>query len=159
MPNLTVVRAGNDLLAEPADALVNPVNTAGVMGRGLALQFRQAWPAMYADYRQACRNGEVTIGIMHVWATGHEQPRYLINFPTKRHWRSPSRLPDIQAGLSDLAATVSDLALTSIAIPALGCGLGGLPWPDVEAAIRHTMAPLTATTDVTVFAPSPHSPH
>src|SRR5690349_8544281 len=118
-----------DLLRADVEALVNTVNTVGIMGKGVALQFRQAYPDNYAAYRKACTHGEVQIGKMFVFATGYlTNPRLIINFPTKRDWRSKSRLEDIEAGLIDLVAVVRSERITSIAIPPLGCGNGGLQW-------------------------------
>jgi O-acetyl-ADP-ribose deacetylase (regulator of RNase III) len=123
-----------DLLAADVDALVNPVNTAGVMGKGLALQFKKAFPACFTAYEGACKAGEVVIGRMHI-VTRIEAPRFIINFPTKKHWRSPSKLEYVRDGLRDLVAQVGALGITSIAIPQLGCGLGGLDWADVKPLI------------------------
>jgi len=135
--------ARGDLLKSPTEALVNAVNTVGVMGKGIALQFRQAYPQMFVAYEVACKAGEVRIGQMQVFDRGVacEHARWIINFPTKRHWREPSRLADVEAGLVDLVATVRRLGIRSIAIPPLGCGLGGLDWkevlPRVEAAVAE----------------------
>lgn len=132
-----------NLLNADTDALVNAVNTVGVMGKGIALQFRRAFPANYAAYRAACAAGQVRIGTMFVYDTEQPGPqRYLINFPTKRHWRSQSRLPDVEAGLRDLARAVRERGITSIAIPALGCGNGGLDWEEVRASIANAFATL-----------------
>lgn len=137
---MTITVVPGDLLTAEVEALVNAVNTVGVMGKGLALAFRQAYPAMYRDYRRAAQEGRLALGRMHVWSTGAEAgPRYVINFPTKRHWRSASRLADVEAGLADLVATIDRLGLRSLAVPALGCGHGGLPWPDVEPLIRTAL--------------------
>lgn len=137
---MTITVARGDLLTAEVEALVNAVNTVGVMGKGLALAFRQAYPAMYRDYRRAAREGRLAVGRMHVWPTGAEVgPRYVLNFPTKRHWRSASRLADVEAGLADLVGTIDRLGLRSLAVPALGCGHGGLPWPDVEPLIRSSL--------------------
>ena len=93
-------RHGN-LLADDADVLVNTVNTVGVMGKGIALQFKRAFPEMYRDYEKAAKTGHIVTGRMHVWPTGAMTgPRYIVNFPTKRHWRAPSRTIDIEEGLS-----------------------------------------------------------
>lgn len=146
--------AHGNLLADDADALVNTVNTAGVMGKGIALQFKRAYPEMYEDYARAAKAGEIVPGRMHVWATGAMTgPRYIINFPTKRHWRSPSRLEDIESGLDDLVRVVSALDITSIAVPPLGCGNGGLDWRDVEPRIESAFAPLRDSVDVRVYPP------
>lgn len=132
--------SGN-LLDANVEALVNTVNTEGVMGKGVALQFKRAYPANYEAYRTACARGEVTIGHMFVYDTGKlHGPRWIINFPTKRHWRQKSRLADIDAGLRDLRDVLTNLEIKSVALPALGSGLGGLHWDDVrpriEAALR-----------------------
>ena len=130
-----------DILAEDADALVNTVNCVGVMGRGVALQFKKAFPENFKAYAEACKRQEVQPGRMFVFETGHlTNPRYIINFPTKRHWRGRSRLEDIDAGLQALQAVIRDRAIRSVALPPLGSGLGGLNWrevgPRIEAALR-----------------------
>jgi O-acetyl-ADP-ribose deacetylase (regulator of RNase III) len=145
--------ATGNLLDAEVDALVNTVNTAGVMGKGIALQFRRAYPEMFADYRRAAKAGQVQLGHMHVWPTGAMTgPRYIINFPTKAHWRAPSRLPDVDAGLADLVRVVQRLGITSIAVPPLGCGNGGLDWSDVAPRIRSAFEGIDDV-DVLVFPP------
>lgn len=132
-----------NLLTADVDALVNTVNTVGVMGKGIALQFKRAHPGNYAAYRAACERGEVRIGEMFVHDTGRLGPRrYIVNFPTKKHWRSPSRLEDIRTGLEDLVHVVRGLEVTSIALPALGCGNGGLHWPTVRSLIEEAFQAL-----------------
>ena len=114
---MSITRGTGNLLTQDVDALVNTVNTEGIMGKGIALQFKRAWPAMFKDYEAACRRGEVTPGCMHVWEAGSlAGPRYIINFPTKRHWRGRSKLIDIDSGLQDLARVIRELGITSIAI-------------------------------------------
>lgn len=147
------------LLDAPVDALVNTVNTVGVMGKGLALQFKQAYPANFRAYQAACRHGEVRLGRMFVYEPSVPgQPRYLVNFPTKGHWRDRSSLDDIRAGLADLRRVILDRAITSIAVPPLGCGNGGLDWRDVRPLISEALGDLP---DVRVLvyppqnAPSP----
>ncbi|MEU4290795.1 macro domain-containing protein [Kribbella sp. NPDC026596] len=143
-----------DLLRQDADALVNTVNTAGIMGKGIALQFKRAWPEMFREYEAACARGEVRLGHMHVWNTGSlTPPRFIVNFPTKKHWRSRSRLADVQSGLDDLVRVIGDLGLTSIALPPLGCGNGGLAWVDVEPLIHRGLASVADHVDIRVFAP------
>jgi O-acetyl-ADP-ribose deacetylase (regulator of RNase III) len=137
-----------DLLRDDADALVNTVYTAGIMGKGLALQFKKAWPDMYADYAAACARGEVELGRVHVWKTGS---RYILNFPTKDHWRSRSKLKDIESGLHDLVRFITEEKIRSIAVPPLGCGLGGLYWTEVEPLIHQVLAPIAAQVEVRVF--------
>ena len=147
--------ASGNLLEAPAEALVNPVNTEGVMGKGLALQFREAFPENYEAYRLACKAGQLGPGRMFVF----ENPpgsthRYLINFPTKRHWRQPSRYEDIEAGLVDLIAQVKARDLRSLALPALGCGLGGLDWARVRPMIEAAFHGLPDVR-VLLYAPAP----
>lgn len=133
-----------DVLNERAQALVNTVNCVGVMGRGVALQFKEKWPDNFRTYAAACGRGEVQPGRMFVYATGgSDLPHYIINFPTKRHWRGKSRLEDIDAGLRALVDEVRCRHITSIAIPPLGAGLGGLDWRDVRSRIVTAFEPLT----------------
>ncbi len=117
------------------------MNTVGVMGKGIALQFKRAYPANYAAYRAACAKNEVRLGRMFVFDSARLGPRrYVINFPTKGHWRASSKLSDIQAGLADLVRVVRERQITSIAVPALGCGNGGLGWDEVRPVIEHAFA-------------------
>lgn len=142
---------GNILLAN-AEALVNTVNTVGVMGKGIALQFKKAYPEMEKAYISACKNGSLKIGKVQVWETGLIfNPRYVINFPTKMHWRNPSKLDYVIAGLKDLAQIIQELELKSIAIPPLGCGLGGLDWRQVSFEIESALGNLN--TEVYVYPP------
>ena len=128
-----------DLFETDAEALVNPVNTRGVMGKGLALAFKRAFPANEQAYRAACAAGEVQLGRMFVFDAGD---RYVINFPTKDHWRSRSRLADIESGLGDLRRVLGELGVASVAVPALGAGLGGLAWDDVRPLIEAALGDL-----------------
>ncbi len=124
------------------------------MGKGVALQFRQAFPANFAAYQQACRAGDVKPGRMFVFETGLAvAPRYIINFPTKRHWCGKSRYEDIESGLAALVAEVRTLGIASIAIPPLGCGLGGLDWERVRPMIKAAFA---GAPDVRVLLYAPH---
>jgi O-acetyl-ADP-ribose deacetylase (regulator of RNase III) len=134
--------AGNILEAN-VQAVVNTVNTVGIMGKGIALQFKKAYPEMFAEYEEACKRGEVETGKMHIYDRGNLfNPRFLINFPTKRHWKGKSKLVDIKTGLKDLVTKVRNLGITSIAIPPLGCGHGGLNWKDVKPLITEAFAAL-----------------
>lgn len=133
-----------DILAENTEALVNTVNCVGVMGRGIALQFKNAFPENYKAYVLACKQDEVQPGHMLVFQTGQlTNPRYIINFPTKRHWRGKSRMEDIEAGLKALVVTIRQYNIHSIALPPLGSGLGGLDWSGVKARIESALQPLT----------------
>lgn len=142
-----------DILAEDAEALVNTVNCVGVMGRGIALQFKDAFPANFKAYEAACRRGEVEPGRMFVFETGQlTNPRYIINFPTKRHWRGRARLDDIETGLRALVDEIRARGIRSIAIPPLGSGLGGLQWTDVRPRIERALQGLHDV-HVVVFEP------
>ena len=142
-----------DILAEDAEALVNTVNCVGVMGRGIALQFKKAFPENFRVYADACARGEVRPGRMFVCETRQlTNPRYIINFPTKRHWRGNSRIEDIDAGLKNLAQVIRERDIRSIAVPPLGSGLGGLEWSDVRPRIEKALHGFNDL-DVVVFEP------
>jgi O-acetyl-ADP-ribose deacetylase (regulator of RNase III) len=127
-----------DILHADAEALVNTVNCVGIMGRGIALQFRKEFPENYKVYKAACDRGELQPGKMLVFDLNRFQhPRFVINFPTKRHWRGKSRIEDIQAGLKTLVEEVRRRQIQSIAIPPLGCGLGGLNWNEIRPLIEQ----------------------
>ena len=141
-----------NLLAADADALVNTVNTVGIAGKGIALQFRQAYPDNFRAYEKAAKRGEVVPGRMFVWETGQlERPHLIINFPTKRHWRGRSRIEDIRAGLQDLIRCIEQYEISSIAVPPLGCGNGGLNWGEVRKLIVDALEPLEVR--VLLYAP------
>ena len=138
-----ITLATGDILKADTDALVNTVNCVGVMGRGIALQFKKAYPANFKAYEAACRREEVQPGRMFVFDTGKlTSPRYIINFPTKRHWRGKTRLEDIDAGLDALVSEIRRLGIRSIAIPPLGCGLGGRRWSEVRPRIENALKAL-----------------
>ncbi|MYJ23579.1 MAG: macro domain-containing protein, partial [Nitrospira sp. SB0673_bin_12] len=129
-----------DILSEEAEALVNSVNCVGVMGRGIALQFKKAFPGNYNAYRTRCERNEMQPGRVFVYETGQTVfPRYIINFPTKRHWRGKSRIEDIESGLASLTEEIRSHSIRSIAIPPLGSGLGGLHWPEVRARLETAL--------------------
>lgn len=139
---MIAITTGN-LLTDDAEALVNTVNCVGVMGKGIALQFKQAYPEMNKAYERACGRGELEPGRMQVWETGAlVGPRYVINFPTKRHWVGRSSYKDIEAGLTALVEEVRKRGIRSIAIPPLGCGNGGLQWSKVRPMIESAFAAL-----------------
>ncbi|MEX2488715.1 MAG: macro domain-containing protein [Pseudomonadales bacterium] len=142
-----------DILREDTDAIINTVNCVGVMGRGIALQFKKAFPDNFKAYTTACKNQLVEPGRMFVFETGQlTSPRYIINFPTKRHWRGASRMEDIEAGLKSLVDTILQYRIQSVAIPPLGSGLGGLDWADVKPRIEAALQPLS---DVQVIVYEP----
>lgn len=143
-----------DILKSEADALVNTVNCVGVMGRGIALQFKNVFPENFKAYEAACKREAVQPGRMFVYETGQlTPPRFIINFPTKRHWRGKSRIEDIEAGLVDLVKVIRTKDIRSIAIPPLGAGLGGLDWNDVRPRIEHALADMD---DVKVLVYEPN---
>ncbi|WP_432194479.1 type II toxin-antitoxin system antitoxin DNA ADP-ribosyl glycohydrolase DarG [Streptomyces sp. bgisy027] len=143
-----------NLLDANTEAIVNTVNTVGVMGKGIALQFKQAFPENYKAYKAACDAGDVRIGEMFVFDAHTLGPRrYIINFPTKQHWRAKSKLPDIKSGLEALVDVVQKLHIGSIAIPALGCGNGGLEWSEVRPLIYEAFDRIPDLR-VTLFPPT-----
>jgi O-acetyl-ADP-ribose deacetylase (regulator of RNase III) len=139
-----------DILNSRAEALVNTVNCIGVMGRGIALQVKNAYPENFKAYAVACKRDEVQPGRMFVFETGQlTPPRLIINFPTKRHWRGKSRIEDIEAGLAALVEVIRTRGIRSIALPPLGSGLGGLDW---ESDVRpRIVAALGQLDDVQVI--------
>ena len=142
-----------DLLAADVYALVNPVNCVGVMGKGLALQFKRAYPGNYDAYVKACRAGEVRPGRMFTYESGKTaRPRLIVNFPTKRHWRDSSCIEDIEAGLRGLVWEIATRGILSVALPAVGCGLGGLEWTEVRDRIESTIGGLGAVR-IVVYEP------
>ena len=142
-----------DILAEQADALVNTVNCVGVMGRGIALQFKRAFPGNFKEYAARCKGNEMRPGRVFVFETGATvPPRYIINFPTKRHWRGKSRIEDIESGLESLVREIRSRSIRSIAIPPLGSGLGGLDWPSVRVRLEAALETLDEV-EVVIFEP------
>ena len=144
---------GNLLEAE-AEALVNTVNCVGVMGKGIALQFKQAFPENYEKYRLACAHHEVQPGRMFVHGTGNLMgTRFIINFPTKQHWKGKSKIADVDSGLDALVEVIRTRRIKSIAVPPLGCGNGGLNWKLVRPLIERKLSPL-ADVEVLVYEPA-----
>lgn len=132
-------KRGN-IFKENVEALINTVNCVGIMGRGLALQFKNKFPDNYQEYVKVCKKNQVVPGKMFVYKTNQLlNPKYIINFPTKRHWRSKSKIEDIQNGLDDLKRVIKEFNITSIAIPPLGSGLGGLEWEEVKKIIEQKL--------------------
>jgi len=149
-----IIYTKGNLLESPAEALVNAVNTHGVMGKGIALMFKKAFPDNFKAYAAACKKSEVTVGKMFVTQLpGTSGPRCIINFPTKKHWIHPSRLEYITDGLADLVKVIKDKELHSIAVPPLGCGAGGLKWDVVKPCIEESLGNLQGV-DVMVYEPT-----
>lgn len=150
---LTIALTRGNILTADVEALVNTVNCVGVMGKGIALQFKKAFPDNFKAYETACRHKEVKIGRMFIYDTGQMlNPKLIINFPTKRHWKGHSRYEDIAAGLMNLVEEVGTWKIRSIAIPPLGCGLGGLDWKRVRPMIEQAFSSLPEVM-VTLFEP------
>ncbi|MCK8608519.1 macro domain-containing protein [Agromyces sp. C10] len=145
--------ATGDILKADVEAVVNTVNTVGVMGKGLALQFKRRYPENFKAYKRACDAGEVQIGRMFVTET-HELsgPRLIINFPTKKHWRADSRMEYVREGLKDLVRVIQEHRISSIAIPPLGSGNGGLDWGKVRPLVEAALGPIPALR-VEIFDP------
>jgi O-acetyl-ADP-ribose deacetylase (regulator of RNase III) len=129
-----------NLLDAPVDALVNTVNTVGVMGKGIALAFKKAFPENFREYEIACKKNEVVVEEMFVTK---ERGKWIINFPTKQHWKDPSKLEWIEQGLEDLKRVIIQNEIKSVAIPKLGCGSGGLDWNEVKPLIEKALGSLT----------------
>lgn len=147
------IRRGN-LLESDAEAYVNTVNCVGVMGKGIALQFKQAFPDNFRQYENACKEKQIIPGKVFLHETGRLMlPKFIINFPTKRHWKGKSRIEDIEAGLTSLIAEVENLGLQSVAVPPLGCGNGGLAWDQVRPLIESAFGNLPS---VKVLLYEPH---
>jgi len=136
---MAIERGQGNLLTADVDALVNTVNTEGVMGKGLALQFKKAFPDSFASYERACRDGALKTGQVHI-VQRLTSPHFIVNFPTKASWRQPSRIEYIRDGLADLIRQVKLLEIQSIAVPPLGCGNGGLQWSVVRPLIVEAFA-------------------
>lgn len=138
-----------DILQSPAQVITNPVNCVGVMGKGLASQFKTKYPALFQDYSKRCANGDVKPGQPYLFENDEVQ---VLNFPTKRDWRNPSLLEDIENGLKFLAEHYRAMGIYTLALPPLGCGLGGLKWNDVKSLIEKHLGELPDL-EVFVYAP------
>lgn len=130
------IYTAGDIFYSEADALVNPVNTMGIMGKGLAYKFKNNFPLNYIDYIRACKNNELYIGSLHYFK---EKEKLIINFPTKTNWRYPSKIEYIDIGLDKLIELIKKKDIKSIAIPPLGCGNGGLPYYTVKDLIINKL--------------------
>ncbi|UJW28830.1 macro domain-containing protein [Saccharothrix sp. AJ9571] len=153
---MIIEKMGN-LLDDDAEALVNTVNCVGVMGKGIALAFKHRWPAMYASYQEQCRRGLVRPGSVRPWRGEARGSRagipLIVNVATKDHWRDPSQIEWIDQALPQLVQLVHSERIDSIAIPPLGCGLGGLDWAQVQPRIHRALEPALAEVDVRLYLP------
>lgn len=152
--NIQLIKyVSGNILGADTEALVNPVNTVGVMGKGLALQFKKAFPDNYRFYKRACDKNEVLIGRMFVYQRNSLiNPRYIISFPTKKHWKEKSEISYVQDGLRYLVNVICENIIKSIALPALGCGLGGLEWENVQKIINESLSGWSDV-DILIFEP------
>lgn len=146
-------KTGN-LLDAPVEALVNTVNTVGVMGKGIALQIKNAFPENYKVYNDAVKEGRMKLGeVLVVSVNSTSSIKYIFNFPTKAHWRYPSKISWIKSGLQDLRNKLLEYSISSVALPPLGCGNGGLNWNEVKPEIESALSNLPI--DIVVYEPSP----
>ncbi len=154
---MSVEVVSGDLFESGAQTLVNAVNCVGVMGKGIALTFKSRFPDMYMDYQRRCRDGNVKPGVPYLYKHGwsvrvNPNGPWVLNFPTKRHWRDPSRLEDIVAGLEYVRRHCYSWAVTSMAVPALGVGNGGLEWEAVLPVLKEHLGRLEGV-DVKIYEP------
>lgn len=145
-------KKGNILEAN-VEALVNTVNTVGIMGKGIALAFKKEFPENYKLYKKACDNNELKIGDLLVTQTGRPIPKYIINFPTKQHWRNTSKIEYIEKGMERLVEVIKEKDIQSIAIPPLGCGNGGLIWKNVKPVIVKGLESVKNSTEIILYEP------
>ena len=142
-----------DIIESDVEALVNTVNTVGVMGKGVALQYKIAFPDMFIEYQRACKNGQVQIGKMHIFKHNSlSNPKFIINFPTKVHWKENSDISYIRDGLKSLISEIQNNNIRSIALPPLGCGMGKLKWAEVYPLIREAFQEIP-NVRVVIFSP------
>ena len=146
---MTIKYTTGNILRDMSEALVNPVNCVGVMGAGLALHFKRAFPDNFAAYKVACDDNLVRLGKVFVFS--NDEGRTIINFPTKDHWQDKSLLQNIRYGLEDMVNEINDRGIKSVAVPEIGCGLGGLKWSLVQPLIDSYLSDIDA--NVTVFEP------
>lgn len=142
-----------NILESSSEALVNTVNTVGVMGKGIALSFKKSFPNVFDEYKKAVDTGEFQIGRVQIVSTGQLTPKYVINFATKKHWRHPSKLQYVEEGLIDLKEKISVYNIKSISIPPLGCGNGKLNWNDVKPLMVNTLDEISDKTDIVIYEP------
>lgn len=135
---MIIYKIGN-IFNSNAQVITNTVNCVGVMGKGIALQFKNRYPEMFLDYKKKCDSKEVKLGLPYLWTSEQTQ---ILNFPTKGHWKENSKLQDIEAGLKYLAENYESLGIDSIALPPLGCGNGGLNWIEVKELINKYLGQL-----------------
>ncbi len=150
---ITIKQKGN-LFDEQVQAYVNTVNCVGIMGKGIALQFKMAYPENYKQYKKECDDGKMRPGKMFVTSDNTVfDPKYIINFPTKTHWKAKSKIEHVEKGLDVLVNTIEELKIKSIVIPPLGCGQGGLDWSEIKPLMEKKLEHLS-NVDIILYAPS-----
>lgn len=148
-----IVKGSGSIFESHAEGLVNAVNCVGDMGAGLAKVFAEKYPLMHLDYKNCCRDGLLRPGRIHTYYSNLQACPIILNFPTKDDWRDPSKLKYIESGMQELLYVVNDFNLQTVAIPALGCGLGGLEWSDVSYIIEKYVNALQNVTWI-IFDPN-----
>lgn len=128
-----------NIFDSPAQVIVNTVNTVGVMGKGLAKEYKARYPEMFQLYQQACKSQKLTIGKLMLW---YGEDRWILNFPTKEHWRGKSKIEYIEKGLNEFCNKCIDYNISSVAFPKLGCGNGGLEWDIVKPLMEKYLSPM-----------------
>jgi len=144
-----------DIFKAKTEAIVNTVNTVGIMGKGLALQFKHAYPDMYKEYVKICKAKELYVGRLFIYEPDDDKFKYIINFPTKKHWRDNSKLKDIKVGLEVLVKKIKLLKIKSISVPALGCNNGKLNWDDVMSLMLENLMPLAMNNNIDIYLYKP----
>lgn len=142
-----------NIISSETEAIINTVNTKGIMGKGIALQFKEAFPDNYKLYVKACKDGTIDIGKLLITETNLLYPKYIINFPTKQHWRENSSIEYIDKGLTDLIQIIEKYKIKSISIPPLGAGNGKLEWQKVKKLITSRLNKLSNEIDILIFEP------
>lgn len=145
-------KVGN-ILESQTEALVNTVNTVGIMGKGIALAFRKTFPDAMEEYVRAVKENAIRVGKVQVIRTNYLLPKYIINFPTKVHWRYPSKMEYIDEGLSDLVTKINEYRIRSISVPPLGCGNGKLDWTKVKPLMLRHLEPISGHIEIVIFEP------
>ena len=159
---MTIEYKNGDMFDEPTEAIVNTVNCVGVMGKGVALEFKRRWPENFKAYKRVCVDKKLSPGEMFIFDNNgfldSEKHRFLINFPTKQHWRSRSKIEYVKDGLADFIEQVRRLGIKSVAVPPLGCGNGGLEWSEVRPLIEEAVTALPKVRFV-IFGPAQQTAH
>lgn len=154
MSNNITYKQGN-LFDSRMQTLTNTVNTVGVMGAGIAKQFKARFPTMFQDYKERCKNKLVEMGKPYLWKPSATDGVWVLNFPTKQHWRAASKMEWIEQGLEYLVEHYKDWNIQSLAIPALGCSLGGLSWHEVKPVMERYLSKLAVP--VEIYEPLPEA--